>query len=320
MSLTPCSAAIRTTVSAPFLISLSERHRYMLPVNRRRKRENKRRRAVQSLPDIVTLPGVTLKAAAYILRTPHAHTARTAHSVNIRIPVTLAPRKPYTLTVKHSKPSRGGKRAQVPSDNGELYSLCLSVHILHPFSLKSVSPHCQSMPRALIRRFTHACIKDTRSGIHKNYAFCGLIIALRCGIILLSHFQGGTLMDAVRGVCAFILDNPIWFLIPLALLNLLSFSLYGIDKLRAKRGMWRIPEATLLWSAALSGALGAFLFGMSLSRHKTKTRGVHRRRDAFACRSGACLRRGYLLRSLTLDSTHSPGGRAFTCFLFWERK
>ena len=66
-------------------------------------------------------------------------------------------------------------------------------------------------------------------------------------------------MDAVRGVCAFILDNPIWFLIPLALLNLLSFSLYGIDKLRAKRGMWRIPEATLLWSAALFGALGAFL-------------------------------------------------------------
>ena len=55
-------------------------------------------------------------------------------------------------------------------------------------------------------------------------------------------------MDAVRGVCAFILDNPIWFLIPLALLNLLSFSLYGIDKLRAKRGMW----------------------GMSLFRHKTK--------------------------------------------------
>lgn len=76
-------------------------------------------------------------------------------------------------------------------------------------------------------------------------------------------------MDAVRGVCAFILDNPIWFLIPLALLNLLSFSLYGIDKLRAKRGMWRIPEATLLWSAALFGATGAFL-GMSLFRHKTK--------------------------------------------------
>ena len=68
-------------------------------------------------------------------------------------------------------------------------------------------------------------------------------------------------MDAVRGVCAFILDNPIWFLIPLALLNLLSFSLYGIDKLRAKRGMWR--------SAVLFGAPGAFL-GMSLFRHKTK--------------------------------------------------
>ena len=76
-------------------------------------------------------------------------------------------------------------------------------------------------------------------------------------------------MDAVRSVCSFIVAHVSWFLIPLAFLNILSFSLYGIDKFKAKHGMWRIPEATLLWSAALFGSLGAFL-GMSLFRHKTK--------------------------------------------------
>ena len=68
-------------------------------------------------------------------------------------------------------------------------------------------------------------------------------------------------MDAVRGVCAFILDNPIWFLIPLALLNLLSFSLYGIDKLRAKRGMWRIPEATSFCGQPRSSGRSALFSG-----------------------------------------------------------
>ncbi len=58
-------------------------------------------------------------------------------------------------------------------------------------------------------------------------------------------------------------------LVVLAAVNLLSFALYGIDKLKAKKGAWRIPEATLLLAAFLGGSLGALL-GMELFRHKTK--------------------------------------------------
>ena len=52
-------------------------------------------------------------------------------------------------------------------------------------------------------------------------------------------------------------------------LNLLAFALYGIDKRKAKRGAWRISEATLLLIAALGGSIGALL-GMELFRHKTR--------------------------------------------------
>ena len=54
----------------------------------------------------------------------------------------------------------------------------------------------------------------------------------------------------------------------LLVLNLAAFVLYGRDKGKAKRGAWRIPEATLLL-VALFGPLGALL-GMELFRHKTK--------------------------------------------------
>lgn len=51
--------------------------------------------------------------------------------------------------------------------------------------------------------------------------------------------------------------------------NISVFALYGVDKRNAKRGMRRIRERTLLWSAALLGAAGAFC-GMCVFRHKTK--------------------------------------------------
>ena len=57
----------------------------------------------------------------------------------------------------------------------------------------------------------------------------------------------------------------------LAAMNVLTFSLYGADKLKARRGAWRIRESTLLGAAACFGALGALL-GMQLFRHKTKHR------------------------------------------------
>lgn len=53
------------------------------------------------------------------------------------------------------------------------------------------------------------------------------------------------------------------------LINLISFILYGIDKQKAQKQQWRIPEKTLLTSALLGGAMGS-LCGMELFHHKTK--------------------------------------------------
>ena len=53
------------------------------------------------------------------------------------------------------------------------------------------------------------------------------------------------------------------------LINLISFFAMGIDKLKAKKNKWRIPEGTLLLFCFLGGGVGGLL-GMSLFRHKTK--------------------------------------------------
>ena len=55
----------------------------------------------------------------------------------------------------------------------------------------------------------------------------------------------------------------------LLVMNLLAFALMGIDKAKAKRGVWRIPEKTLFLVTALFGGLGGTL-GMTFFRHKTK--------------------------------------------------
>ena len=55
----------------------------------------------------------------------------------------------------------------------------------------------------------------------------------------------------------------------LAAVNLLDFILMGADKSKAKRGAYRIPEATLLLFAILGGSVGGIL-GMLLFRHKTR--------------------------------------------------
>ena len=51
-------------------------------------------------------------------------------------------------------------------------------------------------------------------------------------------------------------------------LNLLAFSIFLLDKVRAQKNAWRIPENTLLLLAAL-GPYGA-LAAMQLFRHKTR--------------------------------------------------
>ena len=51
--------------------------------------------------------------------------------------------------------------------------------------------------------------------------------------------------------------------------NLLIFLIYGIDKSKAKRGAWRIPEKYLLSFAFLCGGFGAWLAGITF-HHKTR--------------------------------------------------
>ncbi len=58
------------------------------------------------------------------------------------------------------------------------------------------------------------------------------------------------------------------FLSYLILINAVSFLLMLSDKHRARKKLWRIPEAVLLGSALLGGSVGA-LCGMYLARHKT---------------------------------------------------
>ena len=55
----------------------------------------------------------------------------------------------------------------------------------------------------------------------------------------------------------------------LTAINLVTFLVYGVDKLRAKRGAWRIPEKTLFLLPILGGSVGA-IAGMKVFHHKTK--------------------------------------------------
>lgn len=51
-------------------------------------------------------------------------------------------------------------------------------------------------------------------------------------------------------------------------INAVTFIVYGIDKYKAKKTKWRIPEVTLLLLAVLGGSIGAWM-GMKVWHHKT---------------------------------------------------
>lgn len=54
----------------------------------------------------------------------------------------------------------------------------------------------------------------------------------------------------------------------LLLINLVTMTMFGIDKWKAKHNKWRIPEATLLTVSVIGGSIGAFC-GMKMFHHKT---------------------------------------------------
>ncbi len=55
----------------------------------------------------------------------------------------------------------------------------------------------------------------------------------------------------------------------LVIINLIAFLLMAMDKSRARKHQWRIPEKTLFLSAILGGSIGA-IAGMYTFHHKTK--------------------------------------------------
>lgn len=55
----------------------------------------------------------------------------------------------------------------------------------------------------------------------------------------------------------------------LLIINAAAILLMLVDKIKAKKNLWRIPEATLFLVAAIGGSIGS-LIGMYTFRHKTK--------------------------------------------------
>ena len=53
------------------------------------------------------------------------------------------------------------------------------------------------------------------------------------------------------------------------IINIILFILMGIDKLRAKKNKWRVPESSLFIISIMGGSIGGFC-GMYLFHHKTK--------------------------------------------------
>ncbi len=59
-------------------------------------------------------------------------------------------------------------------------------------------------------------------------------------------------------------------LIPyLLIVNAAGFLLMLVDKYKARKNLWRIPEKTLMTVAIIGGSVGAYA-GMQIFRHKTK--------------------------------------------------
>ncbi|WP_251712506.1 DUF1294 domain-containing protein [Lactococcus ileimucosae] len=58
-------------------------------------------------------------------------------------------------------------------------------------------------------------------------------------------------------------------LIALTVWNIIVFVVYAIDKRRAQRHAWRVPEKSLVMQAIFGGGFGAFLAG-KICHHKTR--------------------------------------------------
>jgi len=67
------------------------------------------------------------------------------------------------------------------------------------------------------------------------------------------------------------METIYWLISFVVIMNIVAFCAMGIDKRKAKKRAWRIPEATLFILAAVGGSIGS-IAGMYTFRHKTKHR------------------------------------------------
>jgi len=67
------------------------------------------------------------------------------------------------------------------------------------------------------------------------------------------------------------METIYWLISFVVIMNIVAFCAMGIDKRKAKKRAWRIPEATLFILAAVGGSIGS-IAGMYTFRHKTRHR------------------------------------------------
>ena len=68
----------------------------------------------------------------------------------------------------------------------------------------------------------------------------------------------------------FILMNAITLIIVYFIaINFISFTVMGVDKYKARKRAWRIPESTLFVLALIGGSIGS-IAGMHFFHHKTR--------------------------------------------------
>ena len=60
----------------------------------------------------------------------------------------------------------------------------------------------------------------------------------------------------------------------LAVINVATFFMYGIDKWKVKKSKWRISEATLLGMAVIGGSIGAFRLSSLSCTTKRREKGL----------------------------------------------
>lgn len=65
------------------------------------------------------------------------------------------------------------------------------------------------------------------------------------------------------------MNKWIVLIVYMIVINIIGFTCMGMDKKKAKRGAWRIPEKRLFLIAIIGGSIGA-ISGMYFYRHKTK--------------------------------------------------